>query len=157
MLSMVSSHTQFRVRRWRHGAKCTRRAQAHERRGKARNASGPNLFREQKLTTPNEVLAIQIPVMPVPVSEVAAAPRGCIRCGGVRPAPLAAVALAADGPGPAAELAALQAQLAALKAAVGAAVRTREPPRPVKSINARVTVTPVTCQAEAHTARESSK
>ena len=89
------------------------------------------------------MLAIQIPVMPVPVSEVAAAPRGCIRCGGVRPAPLAAVALAADGPGPAAELAALQAQLAALKAAVGAAVRTREPPRPVKSINARVTVTPV--------------
>ena len=95
------------------------------------------------------MLAIQIPVMPVPVSEVAAAPRGCIRCGGVRPAPLAAVALAADGPGPAAELAALQAQLAALKAAVGAAVRTREPPRPVKSINARVTVTPVR-----HTQRE---
>ena len=59
-----------------------------------------------KLTPPNEVLAIQAPA-PVPVPEVAAAPT----------AAAAAASLAADDP--AAELAALQAQLAALKAAAG--------------------------------------
>ena len=59
-----------------------------------------------KLAPPNEVLAIQAPA-PVPVPEVAAAPTAA--------AP--AASLAADDP--AAELAALQAQLAALKAAAG--------------------------------------
>ena len=73
-----------------------------------------------KLTTPNEVLAIQIPVIPVPVLEVAAAPAAAASVAVASgAAPLAAVALAADGPGPAAELVALQAQLAALKAAAG--------------------------------------
>ena len=59
-----------------------------------------------KLAPPNEVPAIQAPA-PVPVPEVAAAPTAA--------AP--AASLAADDP--AAELAALQAQLAALKAAAG--------------------------------------
>ena len=72
-----------------------------------------------KLTTPNEVLAIQIPVIPVPVLEVAAAPAAAASVAVASGAPLAAVALAADSPGPAAELVALQAQLAALKAAAG--------------------------------------
>ena len=56
-----------------------------------------------KLTPPNEVLAIQAPApVPEPVPEVAAAPTAA--------APAAELA---------AELAALQAQLAALKAAAG--------------------------------------
>ena len=59
-----------------------------------------------KLAPPTEVPAIQAPA-PVPVPEVAAAPTAA--------AP--AASLAADDP--AAELAALQAQLAALKAAAG--------------------------------------
>ena len=73
-----------------------------------------------KLTTPNEVLAIQIPVIPVPVLEVAAAPAAAASVAVASgAAPLAAAVGAADGPGPAAELVALQAQLAALKAAAG--------------------------------------
>ena len=76
-----------------------------------------------KLTTPNEVLTLQIPVMPLPLPEVAAAPAASASAASVAvasgAAPLAAAVGAADGPGPAAELVALQAQLAALKAAAG--------------------------------------
>ena len=73
-----------------------------------------------KLTTPNEVLAVQMPVLPVPVPEVAAAPAAAESAAVASvAAPLAVAALAADSPGPAAELVALQAQLAALKAAAG--------------------------------------
>ena len=69
-----------------------------------------------KLTTPNEVLAIQVPAM-VPMPEAASAPATAAPAAVASAAPLATAPLAGDGL--AAELVALQAQLAALKAVAG--------------------------------------
>ena len=74
-----------------------------------------------KLTTPNEVLAIQVPAM-VPMPEAASAPAASASATAApaavaSAAPLATAPLAGDGL--AAELVALQAQLAALKAVAG--------------------------------------
>ena len=69
-----------------------------------------------KLTTPNEVLAIQVPAM-VPMPEAASASATAAPAAVASAAPLATAPLAGDGL--AAELVALQAQLAALKAVAG--------------------------------------